>query len=544
MELDMRTHAKGSRLSRRQILRLAGLAPAAALASRNGLLLEPLLAASGRPIAGYNPAWLPDSAQLQRWLKQLHDFGPIRATGTPQARAFEEWLATQVTGLGFSLERDQYKLTSWECDVAKDCAIAVAQDGGTTKNLEVVAYYPFCGSTRGKAPITGRVVYIPNGNKAEVAKAFADQMDPKALAESIVVIDMPLSQPAGSDYSRIKWYSESFPADPPPDVNRPNPANQGGRAQMELFEHRARALVLCTNDVSNDTARFSYLPFSDQHRTIPCLFVGAEGSRYLQSVSGKGMMTLRCDATLTPNARADSLAATMKGQSDEVIFLTTHTDGPNEVNDNGALGVLALATYWNRMPAADRHRTLFLSLPTGHYAGGAIADKVTGSGERAGTGGVMSKRPDVVRRTVAQIQLEQMGSMEWIDQNGTYAPTGKVARQRWIPTPSAAPVINRLFMAATETESPKFANSRLVESGSAPGEGGGLRSRNIPGIGLMGSPSFFFRVDPKGVIDKLNPDVMHFEASIAAKLMVLFNRLSVDQLQGKAPISDKDVFGV
>jgi hypothetical protein len=50
---------------------------------------------------------LPDAAQLERWLKQLHDFGPIGATGTPQARAFEEWLAKQVTALGFTLERDR-----------------------------------------------------------------------------------------------------------------------------------------------------------------------------------------------------------------------------------------------------------------------------------------------------------------------------------------------------------------------------------------------------------------------------------------------------
>ena len=536
---------KSNTLSRRQVLKLTAAASGAALANLNGFppkLLE--LAAAGRAIKDYNPAWLPDASELGRWLKQLHDFGPIRATGTKQARAFEEWLAERVTALGFTLERDQYRLTSWECDVERDCSIAVAEAGGAKRNVEVVAYYPFCGSTRGKAPVTGRVLYIPNGNQIDVARAFVEKTDPAVLAASIVVIDMPLSTPAGSDYSRIRWYEETFPATIPEDPRKPNPANQGGRAQMELFETRARALVLCTNDVSNDTARYSYLPFGDQHRNIPCLFVGGDGSRYLQSVSGTGTMTLRCDATLTPNARADSLAGTMRGRTDEVIFLTTHTDGPNEVNDNGALGVLALATYWSRMPSASRQRTLFLSLPTGHYAGGAIADKVTGSGQRAGTGGIMGKRPDVVSRTVANIQLEQMGSMEWIDQNGTYAPTGNVARQRWIPTPSSAAVWRRLFMAATETEDPRYAHSRLVESGSAPGEGGGLRSRNIPGIGLMGSPSFFFRVDPKGVLDKLNPNVMYFEASVSAKLMVLMNRLTVDQMNGRAPIADAEIFAM
>jgi hypothetical protein len=47
--------------------------------------------------AVYDKSLTPTPDTLAKWLKQLHDFGPIRATGTPQARAFEEWLATQVT---------------------------------------------------------------------------------------------------------------------------------------------------------------------------------------------------------------------------------------------------------------------------------------------------------------------------------------------------------------------------------------------------------------------------------------------------------------
>src|SRR5262245_42823228 len=202
-------------LSRRRLLQFAATTTSGAALSRFGIL-----AASGRPIAGYNPALLPDAKQLGAWLRQLHDFGPIRATGTPQARAFEEWLAKEVTALGFSVERDQYRLTSWECDVDKDCAISVAEDGGAKKNVEVVAYYPFCGSTRGKSPITGRVLYVPNGIQADAAKAWMDKQDPAALAASIVVIDMPLSTPAGSDYSRIRWYPETFPATVPPNPIR------------------------------------------------------------------------------------------------------------------------------------------------------------------------------------------------------------------------------------------------------------------------------------------------------------------------------------
>src|SRR5262245_39664070 len=204
-------------LSRRRLLQFAATTTSGAALSRFGIL-----AASGRPIAGYNPALLPDAKQLGAWLRQLHDFGPIRATGTPQARAFEEWLAQQMTALGFTLERDQYRLTSWECDVAKDCAISVSEDGGAKKNVEVVAYYPFSASTRG-GTVSGRVLYVPNGIQIDAAKAFVASTDAAALANSIVVIDMPLATPAGSDPARIKFFPQSFPATLPPPPGRPSP---------------------------------------------------------------------------------------------------------------------------------------------------------------------------------------------------------------------------------------------------------------------------------------------------------------------------------
>ena len=213
------------------------------------------------------------------------------------------------------------------------------------------------------------------------------------------------------------------------------------------------------------------------------------------------------------------------------------------MNDNGALGVLALATYYSKLPPQKRRRTLVCSLPTGHYAGGAIADKVTGSGERAGTSGVMAKRPDVMKRAVAQIAMEQMGAMDWIEIDGRWQSSGLPAREMWLPTPDVAPTVNRLLMASTRGEDPKFSRTVIVESGYAPGEGGGPRRAGIPGLGLMGSPEYFFRADPEGVLKYLSADVMHNQVSIMTKLLVLMERLSADQLRGKAPIGEAEVFG-
>lgn len=520
--------------SRRQLLKAAGAAGLAAGLSGVGLCAE---AATGpKTIAGHNKALVPSAATLGKWLRQLHDFGPIRATGTPQCRAFEEWLAVQFSALGCTIERDQFRLTSFECDI-KDCSIVVTPETGPKRTLEVVAYYPFGGSTTGKPAVSGKLLF--GGAGEDSGPAILAKYSAAELAESIVVIDMPLA--GGGVRGTVKYHPGSFPDPLPPLVKAPRVASQGGRGPMAALETKCRGLILCYTDVSNEAARYNYLPFSDQHRKIPALWVGADDSAWLKTVSGKATASLRCDAKLTPNARADSLLATLKGETDEVIFMTTHTDGPNEVNDNGALGLLAAASYLAKLK--KRRRTVVFSLPTGHYAAGAIRDAVTGSGRSAGTGGNMTKWPGVVERAVAQIALEQMAAMEWADVDGKWGPTGLPAPENWVPTPEMHDTVNRLFLASTVGENPKFSRSGLVESGQAPGEGGGLRNRKIPGLGLMGSPHYFFRCDPKGVIDKLNPAVMHNQVSIVTKMLTLMDRLSPAQLKGAAPISEADLFG-
>jgi hypothetical protein len=526
--------------SRRELLRMAGAMPfVSAFAGLPGALLA---ATDGRrQIAGYDPSRLPTVETLSKWLKQLHEFGPIRMTGTPQCRAFEEFLAQQFAAIGFSTERDQFRLTSWECRIT-DCSITIEEDSGAKRTVEVVAYYPFGGSTRGKPAATGRVLYVP-GLGVAAAKALADATPADVLANSIIVMDMPLQRSARAAATPPPAPLGHFPETSIPRVGGPSPSGQSGREIMEVFENRSKGLIMCYTDVSNETARHNYLPFSDKHRTLPAIWAGAEGSAYLKSVSGKATATIRCDAKLTPDSRADTILATLKGQSDEVVFLTTQTDGPNECNENGGLGVLAVATYWSKIPASQRRRTLVCSLPTAHYAMGAVLDKETGSGRRGGTRGVLDKWPDMAKRIVAQIAMEQMGAMDWMELNGTFAPNGAVAPERWIPTPATQDASAKMFLAATVGEDPRYSNVSVTPEFGAPGEGGSVRSLGIPGIGLMGQPAYFFRADPKGVIDKLDTNVMHNQVSFAAKMSILMDRLSPDQMHGKASISDSDLFG-
>ena len=130
---------------------------------------------------------------------------------------------------------------------------------------------------------------------------------------------------------------------------------------MEAVEGKCQGLVLCYTDVSNEAGRYNYLPFSDVHRRTPSLWVGAEDGAYLSRSPERPASPCAATPRSRPTRGRDTIVATLPGPSDEVVFLTTQTDGPNECNENGGLGVLALATYAAKLPKGRRNRTLVCS---------------------------------------------------------------------------------------------------------------------------------------------------------------------------------------
>ena len=108
--------------SRRDILKLSAAATGVSALGGLSACVTAAESAPASPIPGHVASAVPSRATLDGWLQQLHRFGPIRATGTPQCRAFEEFLATEFAKLGCTVERDQFRLTSWECGI-EDCSI-------------------------------------------------------------------------------------------------------------------------------------------------------------------------------------------------------------------------------------------------------------------------------------------------------------------------------------------------------------------------------------------------------------------------------------
>src|SRR6202008_857102 len=103
------------------------------------------------------------------------------------------------------------------------------------------------------------------------------------------------------------------------------------------------------------------------------------------------------------------------GRSDENIIINTHTDGCNANEENGALGVVALARYFAKVPAAQRQRHVIFLMTTGHF----------GTGYFRGTQDWMQTNQEAMKKTVACVTIEHLGAMGWIDDPvaNVYKPT-------------------------------------------------------------------------------------------------------------------------
>jgi hypothetical protein len=107
-----------------------------------------------------------------------------------------------------------------------------------------------------------------------------------------------------------------------------------------------------------------YDPHTGTHYQVPGVFVGVDEVHQLKQLAGAQACV--SVLALSSPARTRSLIATLPGQSSERIVLNTHTDGNTWVQENGNAALLALASYFSRLPLTHRPRTLEFVFATGH----------------------------------------------------------------------------------------------------------------------------------------------------------------------------------
>jgi len=102
---------------------------------------------------------------------------------------------------------------------------------------------------------------------------------------------------------------------------------------------------------------------------VPNLYVDrVSGKKVLQDAKAGKQATLKLLAKVE-STETYQLIGYLPGRhygtaQDEKVLLTSHTDGPAVLQDNGALGLLGIVAYFSHFPQSVRPRTLMLSLDT------------------------------------------------------------------------------------------------------------------------------------------------------------------------------------
>ena len=291
----------------------------------------------------------------------MFEGGP-RLTGSQGHKQFLDTVESNLTALGFQMQRDRMQFRRW--DTTNYSLTIHAKDG----DVEVPVAYPYVRS--GLTPFEGVVA--------------------------------PLTTDAGLGRHIYVTSGTMTPLGP-----------VGCSA-------KSMASVCCISNEPNVQLAGTYQPFTPgiPLHQIPMLMIGSDAC-----VAVKEAAKAKMSATLVlagTQAKDDTthVWGLLPGQTDEVVLMGIHSDGQNAVEENGIPSLIQMAKYLAGLPLSQRKRTLGFAAVTGHM------DYDVPHHETQGFAALHAN--DLMHKVVACVAPEHFGTMQWrVTRNGSYAPTGR-----------------------------------------------------------------------------------------------------------------------
>jgi hypothetical protein len=317
--------------------------------------LSELLGSEPACPATIDPAAFADEQTLLAWHEIMDRHGE-RATASPAHTQFVDWLdrrLQRIPGMQLS-ELPETFMRQLEQGASLDIRLG---DGTSAESLPVARAVPYSQPT--PSGVRGEVLDIPTDESIadhDVAgKVVLRDWDPGAipypvfLAVAYYVHDTELTFDWSAEYER-GWVGAQQLLD---DLA----AAEDGDAAGLLFVH----------EFPREQVEGDYVPYHGDYWQVPAIYLGSDEGARLREHLAEGPVEARM-AVRASRTQADTrnLVATLPGQSDERIVITSHTDGTNAVWDNGPLAMLALAEHYAQLPPECRERTLEFVFTTGH----------------------------------------------------------------------------------------------------------------------------------------------------------------------------------
>ncbi|ANZ40109.1 hypothetical protein BBK82_32815 [Lentzea guizhouensis] len=295
----------------------------------------------------------------------------VRSTGSPQHRRLIDWLERMVDRLpGVSVRSEGFTIQRWRPG-------------------------PGLLLGPGAVPVASAIPYSAPGLR------------------SGELVRLPAGVPITADNARGKVVLRDFPA-----VDRGYFAEPLLHQDMVDAGNAGAAGVVVAFPFPHEQVKGYWDPHLGTHYRVPGVFVGSDAAVELQvgTRTTIGVLAARDRATTR------SLIATLPGTSSERVVLDTNTDGVGWVQENGTVGLLALAEYFAELPLRCRTRTIEFVFATGHLHRAA-----EGSEFRARALDAEYDSGSVAYAFV----LEHLGTREFLPVDGRLRPTGAGEFSAW-----------------------------------------------------------------------------------------------------------------
>lgn len=364
--------------------------------------------------------WLPtdEKAVYWHWLKDRAG-GPA-LTGSQSWRRFLTDLEAQFAATGvIDLQRNEWTFDRWTTSYWPDDSQWFLTIDGSP--VEVAQAGANSGSTGPDGLTASLVLYDPDDPPQDIngkIVVFETHVD-SALVRRLEAADYEYHSP----WQRYPEHDGTASDDVPSQSWRIFPQLMQTPGFIDVLEDSGAAGALFVFDGGREQMAGMYtFPVPDIY-DVPTLILDRQaGQEAVKAARANKSATLRLKAKVV-ESQAWQLIGYLPGRDygtpeDEVIQLTTHTDGPSISQDNGALGLLGLVRYMSNIPRVQRPRTLMVFLDCRHF--------MPGQEEAFEEQNFFTRNPQARNRIVGVIGMEHLGQIEYVEKGNELVPSGRV----------------------------------------------------------------------------------------------------------------------
>ena len=310
-------------------------------------------------------------------------------------------------------------------------------------------------------------------------------------------------------------------------------------ATPSLAEQAGCAGMIITMQSSRKNALGQYISFlatirGDQANGapgLPTLYVddrtGRRLKKRLRAGKVKARMTLRSNTI--PNTGTDEIVAVLPGAhgdpndltKGENVVIASHTDGTSASEENGPLGMLAMAKYFAQIPRAQRRRSMIFVFATGHF-----------TGYTEDTQWFIDHHADVLEKTAATLTIEHLGQKSFTDDWRNNKYIDDKLPEIGFSYVTGEPAIIATAVANHKKE--KLLRAPVV-NGPIFGVGRPFSDANLPAYAFITGPNTLYQMDKSTCLEGTDANQMYREIKTFTRILASWENLSKLELgAGKA----------